>query len=71
MTANIFDSTKGREVFPFKKVSTSWSSNKDALNKTIDLQLKCSLGGDNSVLKTLYSSHKCIFNSTFVAFKRF
>lgn len=31
-----FDSTKGREVFPFKKVSTSWSANKDALNKTID-----------------------------------
>ena len=31
-----FDSTKGTEVFPFKKVSTSWSVNKDDLNKTID-----------------------------------
>lgn len=31
-----FDSTKGTEVFPFKKVSTSWSTSKDDLNKTID-----------------------------------
>ena len=31
-----FDSTKGTEVFPFKKVSTSWSASKDDLNKTID-----------------------------------
>ena len=31
-----FDSTKGTEVFPFKKVTTSWSVNKDDLNKTID-----------------------------------
>lgn len=31
-----FDSTKGTEVFPFKKISASWSANKDDLNKTID-----------------------------------
>lgn len=31
-----FDSTKGTEVFPFKKVTTSWSVNKDDRNKTID-----------------------------------
>lgn len=31
-----FDSTKGTEVFPFKKVSTSWSTSKDDLNKIID-----------------------------------
>ena len=31
-----FDSTKGTEVFPFKKIATSWSTSKDDLNKTVD-----------------------------------
>ena len=31
-----FDSPNGTEVFPFKKVSNSWSTSKDDLNKIID-----------------------------------